>query len=65
MRAHLTSGDNFPVLFTMSFPDANGEQVETVCTAPSGASGATVDVSCVPLFGDVADATKATVTASL
>ncbi len=65
MRAHLTSGDNFPVLFTMSFPDANGDQVETVCTAPSGASGATVDVSCVPLFGDVADATKATVTASL
>jgi hypothetical protein len=65
MRAQLTSGDNFPVLFTMSFPDANGDQVETVCTAPSGASGATVDVSCVPLFGDVADATKATVTASL
>ena len=53
MRATLTSGDGFPVLFTMSFPDAGGGQVETVCTAPRGASGATVDVSCVPLFGDV------------
>jgi hypothetical protein len=65
MRATLSSGDEFPVLFTMSFPDASGGQVETVCTAPSGASGATVDVSCVPLFGDVAGATRATVTASL
>jgi len=65
MKAALTSEGNFPVLFTMSFPDAAGGQVETVCTAPSGAKGATVDVSCVPLFGDVADAREGTVTASL
>ena len=64
MKAALTSGGNIPVLFAMSFPDADGGQVETVCTAP-GASGATVDVTCVPLFGDVADAARATVTASL
>jgi hypothetical protein len=65
MKARRTSNDDFPVLFTMSFPEAGGGTVETVCTAPGGASGATVDVSCVPLFGDVADATRATVTASL
>ena len=65
MKAALTSDGDFPVLFTMSFPDAAGGEVETVCTAPSGTSGATVDVTCVPLFGDVADAVRATVTASL
>ncbi|HET7823471.1 MAG TPA: DUF2510 domain-containing protein [Ornithinibacter sp.] len=65
MKAQLTSDDDFPVLFTMSFPDAGGGTVETVCTAPAGSSGATVDVSCVPLFGDVGDATSAKVTASL
>jgi len=65
MKAALTSDSEFPVLFTMSFPDAAGGEVETVCTAPSGTSGATVDVTCVPLFGDVADAVRATVTASL
>jgi hypothetical protein len=36
-----------------------------VCTAGSGSSDSTVDVSCVPLFGDVARATKAKVTTSL
>ena len=36
-----------------------------MCTAASGSSGATVDVSCVPFFGDVAEATEGTVTASL
>ena len=65
MKAASPRDDDFPVLFTMSFPDAGGGQVETVCTAPRGTSGATVDVSCVPLFGDVGDATRATVTASL
>jgi len=65
MKAALTSGGNVPVLFAMSFPDADGGQVETVCTASGGTSGATVDVTCVPLFGDVADAVRATVTASL
>lgn len=65
MKADISSGEGFPVLFTMSFPDSAGAQVETVCTAASGSSGATVDVSCVPFFGDVADATEGTVTASL
>ena len=64
MRATLASDDGFPVLFTMAFPDGSGTNVETVCTA-SGSSGDTVDVTCVPLFGDVAEATRATVTASL
>ena len=64
MRATISSEGGFPLLFTMSFPASGGEQVETVCTA-SGAVGATVDVSCVPLFGDVSDATRAKVTASL
>ena len=65
MKAALSSAGSYPVLFTMSFPDAQGGKVETLCTAPSGDPGATVDVTCVPLFGDVADATRATVTASL
>jgi hypothetical protein len=65
MKATLSSGDGFPVLFTMAFPDRNGTNVETVCTTTSGSSGDTVDVTCVPLFGDVADATRASVTASL
>ena len=64
MKATVTGDGGFPVLFTMSFPKSDGGTVETVCTA-SGDAGATVDVSCVPLFGDVSDATRATVTASL
>lgn len=64
MKGELSSANGFPVLFTLSVPDAAGTQVETVCTA-SGASGAVVDVSCVPFFGDVAQATRGTVTASL
>jgi len=64
MKAKVTGDGGFPVLFTMSFPKADGGTVDTVCTA-SGAAGATVDVSCVPLFGDVSGATRATVTASL
>ncbi len=64
MRATLEDDNGFPVLFTMSVPGDGGD-VETVCTAPAGSSGATVDVSCVPFFGDVADATRATVTATL
>ncbi len=64
MKATVTGDGGFPVLFTMSFPTKDGGTVDTVCTA-SGDAGATVDVSCVPLFGDVSDATRATVTASL
>jgi len=64
MKATVTGDGGFPVLFTMSFPTNGGGTVDTVCTA-SGDAGATVDVSCVPLFGDVSDATRATVTASL
>jgi hypothetical protein len=65
MKATLGDADGFPVLFTMSFPTAGGEDVETVCTAPAGQPDAVVDVSCVPLFGDVQDATRVTVTAAL
>lgn len=65
MKATLGDANGFPVLFTMRFPAAGGESVETVCTAPAGEPDAVVDVSCVPLFGDVAEATTVTVTASL
>lgn len=65
MRATLAGTESFPVLFTMSFPASGGGTVETVCTAPAGSAGTTVDVSCVPLFGDVADARRGTVTAAL
>ncbi len=65
MRATLGSADGFPVLFTMSFPAQGGGEVQTVCTTASGSSDSMVDVSCVPLFGDVAGATTAKVTASL
>ena len=64
MKATLSDDQGFPVLFTMSFGEGN-EKVDTVCTAPAGASGATVDVSCVPLFGDVSEDSRVTVTASL
>ena len=64
MKAEVSSGDGFPVLFTMAVNDSDGTKVETLCTAQSG-SGGTVDVSCVPFFGDVADASEVTVTASL
>lgn len=66
MRATLQDEDGIPVLFTIGFrPAGGGEDVQTVCTAPAGAAGATVDVSCVPLLGDVADARQGTVTTTL
>ncbi|HET6968617.1 MAG TPA: DUF948 domain-containing protein, partial [Ornithinibacter sp.] len=66
MRATLQDQDGFPVLFTISFTPADGgEAVQTVCTAPAGSAGASVDVSCVPLLGDVADARQGTVTTTL
>lgn len=66
MRATLQDQDGFPVLFTISFPPADGgEPVQTVCTAPAGSAGASVEVSCVPLLGDVADARQGTVTTTL
>ncbi|HSF99458.1 MAG TPA: DUF2510 domain-containing protein [Ornithinibacter sp.] len=65
MKATLADDNGFPVLFTMSFPSAGGDTVETVCTAPAGQPDAVVDVSCVPLFGDVRDARRVTVTAAL
>jgi hypothetical protein len=65
MRATLSGEQSFPVLFTLSFPASGGGTVETVCTAPAGSAGASVDVSCVPLFGDVSDARQGRVTAAL
>jgi hypothetical protein len=65
MKATLQGDDGFPVLFTISLPSPGGEEVQTVCTAPSGSAGATVDVTCVPLVGDVADARRGTVTTTL
>ena len=65
MRATIEGDDGFPVLFTVSFPTPDGQAVETVCTAPAGAAGATVEVSCVPLLGDVSGARQGTVTTTL
>jgi hypothetical protein len=65
MRATLEDEDGFPVLFTVTFPTPDGQAVETVCTAPAGAAGATVEVSCVPLLGDVSEAREGTVTTTL
>ncbi|GAA4404477.1 hypothetical protein GCM10023168_17160 [Fodinibacter luteus] len=65
MTAILRDAEGFPVLFTLSVTPDGGDSVDTVCTAPAGEAGASVDVSCVPLFGDVADATRVTVTASI
>ena len=65
MKATLGDANGFPVLFTMSFPVTGGDPVETVCTAPGGEPDAVVDVSCVPLFGDVQEARRVTVTAAL
>lgn len=66
MRATLQDQDGFPVLFTLSFaPAGGGEAVQTVCTAPAGSAGASVEVSCVPLLGDVADARQGRVTTTL
>lgn len=61
MRAEITDGD-VPVFFTMSFPTADGGTAQTVCTSQSGEAGGTVDVQCVPMFGDVGDARQGTVT---
>ena len=66
MRATLQDENGFPVLFTIGFPPAGGgEAVQTVCTAPAGSAGASVEVSCVPLLGDVGDARQGTVTTTL
>jgi hypothetical protein len=53
------------VLFTLALRDPSGKKVETVCTAPAGSEGGTVQVSCVPFLGDVANARTVTVTAAL
>ena len=65
MRATLENDDGVPVLFTVTFPAPDGQSVATVCTAPAGAAGATVEVSCVPLLGDVSEAREGTVTTTL
>ena len=61
MKARL-SEEGVPVFFTISFPTTDGGSAETVCSSESAEAGGTVDVQCVPLFGDVGDATEGTVT---
>lgn len=57
MTATFTGAGDLPTAFTMSFD--GGE--ETVCTAsPDG--GQTATVSCIPVFGDVADGAEVTIT---
>lgn len=65
MKATLGDGGGLPVLFTMSFPTADGGRADTVCTSQSGATGDLVDVQCIPMLGDVGDATRGTVTTTL
>ena len=62
MKVVLADGD-VPLFFTLSFPAADGTTVETPCTA-SGAADQTVDVTCVPLLGDVSDAREGTATSA-
>ncbi|MEO5608495.1 MAG: DUF2510 domain-containing protein [Ornithinibacter sp.] len=65
MRAVPTEDGGLPVLFTMSFEVDDTTTVDTVCTAPGASAGASVDVTCVPLFGDVEGARRITVTGAL
>lgn len=58
MRATLTGGLDVPTAFSMSF--AGG--AETLCTASPQDGAQTVEVSCIPIFGDVADGAEVTVT---
>lgn len=52
MTATFADGQAVPLFFTMQFTGADGGTVDTVCSA-TGEGGATADVSCIPLFGDV------------
>lgn len=61
MKATMGENGGIPLFFTISFTTDEGEVVETPCTA-TGNPGQTVDVTCVPLLGDVAGATEGTVT---
>jgi len=65
MRAVPSEDDGFPLLFTMAFEVDDTTTVDTVCTAPGGTAGTPVDVSCVPLFGDVENVRQVRVTATL
>ena len=65
MRAVPTEDGGLPVLFTMSFEVDDTTTVDTVCTAPGASAGESVDVTCVPLFGDVEGARRITVTGAL
>jgi Protein of unknown function (DUF2510) len=65
MKAEVSSDNGVPVIFSMSVTGSDGASVETLCTAASGQSRGAVDVTCIPLFGDVAEATEVTVTSGL
>ncbi len=65
MRAVPTEDGGLPVLFTMAFEVDDETTVETVCTAAGGSAGEAVDVNCIPLFGNVENARRVTVTSAL
>ena len=65
MRAVLTEDAGLPVLFTVAFEVDDGTSIETVCTAPSASAGESVEVSCVPLVGNVENARRVSVTSVL
>ncbi len=58
MTATFTTASDLPVLFTMEFE--GGDQ--TVCTATRDGDAETGTVTCIPVFGDVADGEQVTVT---
>ncbi len=58
MTATFTTASGLPVLFTMEFQ--GGEQ--TVCTATRDGDAETGAVTCIPVFGEVADGEQVTVT---
>jgi hypothetical protein len=62
MTATFTESQSLPVVFTMRF-EGTGDPVDTVCSSSAGSAEATTaDVSCLPLFGDVSDSDRVTVT---
>ena len=65
MKATVTGDGGFPVLFTMSVPKSDGGTVETVCTGLGGRRGDGRRLLRAGCSGDVSDAARATVTASL
>ncbi|HMM94292.1 DUF2510 domain-containing protein [Phycicoccus sp.] len=58
MTATFTGATDVPTVFTMEFEGG----AQTVCTATPSDGAGTVEVTCIPVFDDVADGARVTVT---